>query len=43
MDQRKLAISDEQRRRIEAYTDVATLHRWMDLAFSVTTVDELFG
>ncbi len=39
---RKLAITDEQRLRIGACTDLATLVRWMDLAYSVTAVDELF-
>jgi hypothetical protein len=38
-----LAITSEQQHRIITCTDLATLDRWLDRAFSVTSVDELLG
>jgi len=38
-----VAVTDEQQRQIVACTDLPTLDRWLDRAFSVTTVDELFA
>jgi hypothetical protein len=40
---RAVPIGDLQRRQIAECTDLATLDRWMDAAFSVTSVDELLG
>ena len=42
MAQRGLPISEDQRRRISACTDVPTLDRWLDRALSVT-VEELLA
>jgi hypothetical protein len=43
LQQRKLEISDEQRRQIAACPDVATLDRWLDRALSARSVDELLA
>jgi hypothetical protein len=36
-----LAITNDQQHHIIACTDLATLDRWLDRAFSVASVDEL--
>ena len=41
--QRGLPMSDDQRRRIQACTDLGTLDGWLDRALLVTSVDELLG
>jgi hypothetical protein len=38
---RGLAITEEQQRKIVTCTDLATLDRWLDRAFSVLSVSEL--
>jgi flagellar biosynthesis/type III secretory pathway protein FliH len=43
LKRRGMAITDEQQRHIVACTDLATLDRWLDRAFSVTPVDELLA
>ena len=43
LKRRGMAVTDEQQRQIAACTDLATLDRWLDRAFSVTAVDELFA
>jgi hypothetical protein len=43
LKRRGMTITDEQQRQIVACTDLATLDRWLDRAFSVTSVDELFA
>ena len=43
LQRRGVAVTDEQQRQIAACTDLPTLDRWLDRAFSVTTVDELFA
>jgi hypothetical protein len=43
LTRRGLALSDEQRNQIGACTDVAILDRWLERAFSVLSVDELFA
>jgi len=40
---RGLAMTDEQQQRIVTCTDLATVDRWLDRAFSVASVDELFA
>ncbi len=40
---RNLAMTGDQEQRILTCTDLAMLDRWLDRAFSVTSVDELFG
>jgi hypothetical protein len=39
---RGLAMTEEQQHQIVTCTDLATLDRWLDRAFSVTSVGELF-
>lgn len=39
--QRKLVVTDDQRRQIAECTDLPRLDRWLDAAFSVSSVDEL--
>lgn len=39
---RNIAVSDEQRERITACTDGETLDRWLDLAVTASSTDELF-
>ncbi|HEX2686141.1 MAG TPA: hypothetical protein VHN14_05965 [Kofleriaceae bacterium] len=39
---RGMAMTDDQQRRIVTCTDLATVDRWLDRAFSVASVDELF-
>ena len=39
---RGIAMTDDQQRRIVICTDLATVDRWLDRAFSVASVDELF-
>jgi hypothetical protein len=41
LKRRGMAITNDQQRRILACTDLATLDRWLDRAFSVASVDEL--
>ncbi len=41
MRHRGLVITPEQREQILACTDIATLDRWLDRAFSVASADEL--
>jgi flagellar biosynthesis/type III secretory pathway protein FliH len=43
LKRRGMAITDEQQRHIVACTDLDTLDRWLDRAFSVTPVDELLA
>jgi hypothetical protein len=43
LKRRGLAITDEQQHQIVTCTDLATLDRWLDRAFSVTSVDELLA
>jgi hypothetical protein len=43
LKQRRLAITDDQQRRIVACTDLATLDRWLDRALLATSVDELLS
>jgi len=38
---RGLRATDDQERRIRAYTELATLGRWLDRSISVASVDEL--
>lgn len=40
---RGMAITDDQQHRIVTCTDLATVDRWLDRAFSVTSVDELLA
>ena len=40
---RSLAITDEQQHQIVTCTDLATLDRWLERAFSVTSMSELFA
>jgi flagellar biosynthesis/type III secretory pathway protein FliH len=40
---RGLAMTDDQQRRIVTCTDLATVERWLDGAFSVASVDELLA
>ena len=40
---RGLAMTDDQQRRIVTCTDLATVERWLDRAFSVASVDELLA
>jgi hypothetical protein len=42
LKRRGLAITDEQQ-QIATCTDLATLDRWLERAFSVTSVNELFA
>lgn len=41
LKQRGMAMTDDQQRRIVTCTDLATVDRWLDRAFSVASVDEL--
>lgn len=41
--QRGLSVSEDQRRRVLACTDLATLDGWLDRALLVASVDELLG
>jgi hypothetical protein len=43
LKRRGMAVTDDQQRQIVACTDLSTLDRWLDRAFSVTAVDELFA
>jgi hypothetical protein len=43
LSRRGIAITDAQRRQILECSDLAVLDRWQDLAFSVTSVEELFA
>jgi flagellar biosynthesis/type III secretory pathway protein FliH len=43
LKRRGLAITDEQQQQIATCTDLATLDRWLERAFSVTSVNELFA
>ena len=43
LTRRGLAPSADQRRRIVACTDLATLERWLDWSLSASSVDELMG
>jgi hypothetical protein len=36
-------VTSDQQHRILACTDVATLDRWLDRAFSVASAEELFA
>ena len=38
---RSLVMSDDQQRRIVTCTDLATVERWLDRAFTVASLDEL--
>jgi hypothetical protein len=40
---RGVAVTSDQQHRILACTDVATLDRWLDRAFSVASAEELFA
>jgi flagellar biosynthesis/type III secretory pathway protein FliH len=40
---RGLAMTDDQQRRIVTCTDLATVDRWLEGAFSVASVDELLA
>jgi flagellar biosynthesis/type III secretory pathway protein FliH len=40
---RSLAITNEQQHQIVTCTDLATLDRWLERAFSVTSMSELFA
>ena len=39
---RNIAVSDEQRERISACTELETLDRWLDRAVTAASTDELF-
>jgi hypothetical protein len=43
LKRRGMAMTDEQQRRIVTCTDLATIDRWLDGAFSVASVDELLA
>ena len=43
LKRRGLALTDEQQHQIATCTDLATLDRWLDRAFSATSVDELLA
>ena len=40
---RGVAVTSDQQHRILTCTDVATLDRWLDRAFSVASAEELFA
>jgi hypothetical protein len=40
---RGMAITDDQQRRIATCTDLVTVDRWLERAFSVASVDELLA
>lgn len=40
---RGVVVTDEQQRQICACTDLATLDRWLDRAFSTTSIDEILA
>jgi predicted transposase YdaD len=40
---RGLAMTSDQRHRIMTCTDLATLDRWLDRAFSIASVEELLA
>jgi flagellar biosynthesis/type III secretory pathway protein FliH len=40
---RGMVLTDEQQQQICACTDLATLDRWLDRAFSATSVDEVLA
>jgi predicted transposase YdaD len=40
---RALAMTSDQQHRILTCTDLATVDRWLDRAFSATSVDELLA
>ena len=42
LETRGLAVSDEQRARIQSCTDIATLDRWVRRAVTIPSTDELF-
>ncbi|MBX3232384.1 MAG: hypothetical protein KIT84_22425 [Labilithrix sp.] len=42
LDARKVAVSDEQKGRVLACTDIALLGRWLRKAVAVTSAEELF-
>lgn len=39
---RGLAVTDDQRHRIESATDPASLARWLERSLTISSVDELF-
>jgi hypothetical protein len=43
IDARGLEISDEQRDRVQACTDLALFHTWLARAATATTAEEVFG
>jgi hypothetical protein len=43
LDRRGLAVSNDQRERILACTDIATLEGWLDKAVTASSTDELFA
>jgi hypothetical protein len=43
LKRRGLAITAKQHQRIVSCTDVATLHRWLDHASVVTSIDQLLS
>ena len=43
LGRRGLVLTEEQRQQIVTCVDLAALDRWLDLAFSVTSVNELLG
>ncbi len=43
LERRCVAISLDQRERVLACTDIATLDHWFDAAFTVPSTEELFG
>lgn len=42
LEARDLTLTDEQREEILACTDLAELDRWLDLAVTAASADELF-
>ena len=43
LDKRKVPLTEAQRERIGACTDLDLLERWADAAYEVETVEQLFG
>jgi predicted transposase YdaD len=43
LKRRDLVLTEEQRQQIVTCIDLAALDRWLDRAFSVTSVNELLG
>ncbi len=43
LERRRIGISLDQRERVLACTDLATLERWLDAAVTASSTEELFG